>query len=598
MSYKYFYETINKNFSLMNQRKISLIFSFVILLYSTGFVSGQNLTKLKDDEIGIGNLEEKNQRSLEYDTYMILYFKEKCTYSGGFQNDYRKGISYIFNTENEAILTSKQYLYLYKDSRIDIHFNETVKSLEKFFDYNSDLNVKYLITIDLSHFDTSSVTNMDGLFFGCSSLETIVLSHFKTSLVSKMGYMFGLCSSLRSIDLSHFDTSLVTRMSYIFSGCSKLKSIDVSHFDTSSVVDMAGMFSRCSSLKILDLSNFDTSSVIEMGNMFSECSSINSIKIYNFDTSAIINMGGIFSGCSSLKSIDLSNFNTSSVTKMYSMFSGCSSLKSIDLSNFDTSSVTTMYSMFSDCKLLEIINLSSFDTSLVTDMDYMFYECYSLKGLDIFNFNMINCISYYYMFGNYKNIRYINLYNFRNDKIISRYFNAIDNLSVCQSNNIITNPNINFCCDYNFESNICNSNFTPNISYISDNSLIKNETKIESSSTSEIKIYTTVIIKETELNKDDGIDIDYSPEKNQSKKYSSKKSIGIIIGIIAVIIIFISILTIIICHCKKKKEIPHFQPVEFGNLKSESQSIKKLDASIIHEYHENEAKKHKKKDDI
>ena len=259
---------------------------------------------------------------------------------------------------------------------------------------------------------------------------------------------------------------------------------------------------------------------------------------------------------------------------MGGIFSGCSSLKSIDLSNFNTSSVTKMYSMFSNCKLLEIINLSSFDTSLVTDMDYMFYECYSLKGLDIFNFNMINCISYYYMFGNYKNIRYINLYNFRNDKIISRYFNAIDNLSVCQSNNIITNPNINFCCDYNFESNICNSNFTPNFSYISDNSLIKNETKIESSSTSEIKIYTTVIIKETELNKDDGIDIDYSPEKNQSKKYSSKKSIGIIIGIIAVIIIFISILTIIICHCKKKKEIPHFQPVEFGNLKSESQTIK------------------------
>ena len=43
------------------------------------------------------------------------------------------------------------------------------------------------------------------------------------------------CSSLASLDLSGWDTSSVTGMGSMFYGCSKLAALDVSAWDTSSV---------------------------------------------------------------------------------------------------------------------------------------------------------------------------------------------------------------------------------------------------------------------------------------------------------------------------------------------------------------------------
>jgi len=49
-----------------------------------------------------------------------------------------------------------------------------------------------------------------------------------------MGWMFYGCSSLTSLDLSGWDTSKVTNMSSMFYGCSKL-SVDCSNWDVSKV---------------------------------------------------------------------------------------------------------------------------------------------------------------------------------------------------------------------------------------------------------------------------------------------------------------------------------------------------------------------------
>jgi surface protein len=58
--------------------------------------------------------------------------------------------------------------------------------------------------------------------------------------------MFSGCSSLSSLDLSGFDTYSVTDMGSMFFGCSSLVSLDLSGFDTSSVTDMMRMFDGCS----------------------------------------------------------------------------------------------------------------------------------------------------------------------------------------------------------------------------------------------------------------------------------------------------------------------------------------------------------------
>ena len=240
--------------------------------------------------------------------------------------------------------------------------------------YNSR-EIRGILEIDLSNFDTSKVTNMNSMFYDMSNLTMLDLSSFNTSKVTDMSGMFAGLLNLTTLNVSHFDTSNVTNMGAMFSFMSNLTTLDLSNFDTSNVTDMSWMFSYMSSLTTLDLSNFDTSQVTDMGYMFSYMSNLTTLDLSNFDTSKVTNMEAMFfdASTSSLTSLNLSNFDTSKVTNMDSMFYGMSSLTTLDLSNFDTSKVTDMGSMFAEMLSLTTLDLSNFDTSQVTNMSGMFY---------------------------------------------------------------------------------------------------------------------------------------------------------------------------------------------------------------------------------
>ena len=165
-------------------------------------------------------------------------------------------------------------------------------------------------------------------------------------------------SLLKTLNVSNLDTSKVTHMQSMFYGCRSLTSLDVSKWNTSQVTDMSDMFTYCSGLTSLDLSNFDTSQVIKMSGMFTACMGLTSLDLSNFDTSKVSGMNYMFSNCNRLTSLGLSNFDTSKVTDMYGMFYNCNKLASLDLSNFDTSQVTSMGRMFYGCKSLREITIN------------------------------------------------------------------------------------------------------------------------------------------------------------------------------------------------------------------------------------------------
>ena len=79
---------------------------------------------------------------------------------------------------------------------------------------------------------------------------------------------FCYLEKITSCDLLNLNTSQVTNMSFMFYGCFSLTNLDLSNFDTSQVTNMSAMFGRCSHLKSLDLSNFNTSQVTYMNSMF------------------------------------------------------------------------------------------------------------------------------------------------------------------------------------------------------------------------------------------------------------------------------------------------------------------------------------------
>ena len=64
------------------------------------------------------------------------------------------------------------------------------------------------------------------------------------------------CYTGDALDISGWDTSSVTDMYGMFTRCSSLTALDVSSWDISSVTDMAEMFSGCHALASLDLSSF------------------------------------------------------------------------------------------------------------------------------------------------------------------------------------------------------------------------------------------------------------------------------------------------------------------------------------------------------
>ena len=132
--------------------------------------------------------------------------------------------------------------------------------------------------------------------------------------------------NILEIDLSGFDTSKVTNMQAMFYGMSKLTILNLSNFDTSQVTNMGWMFSNMSSLITLDLSNFDTSQVTNMYGMFRDMFNLTTLNLSNFDTSKVKDMGYIFSlsdgeDTDKLEKIYVNNdFNTTKLTDYYEMF--------------------------------------------------------------------------------------------------------------------------------------------------------------------------------------------------------------------------------------------------------------------------------------
>ena len=164
--------------------------------------------------------------------------------------------------------------------------------------------------------NTSKVTNMNDMFYFCTSLTSLDVSRFNTSNVTSMKSMFGGCKGLTSLDVSNFNTSNVTNMNHMFYGCSGLTSLDLSNFNTSKVTDMTYMFSGCTSLTSLDVSSFDTSNATHMGGMFYGCSGLTLLDLSGWDTSKVININEMFEGCTSLTTIKMIGCSGATRTKI------------------------------------------------------------------------------------------------------------------------------------------------------------------------------------------------------------------------------------------------------------------------------------------
>lgn len=244
---------------------------------------------------------------------------------------------------------------------------------------------EHLSDIDgLEYLNTSEVTNMYGMFWGCKSLTSLDLSSFNTSKVEGMNYMFYECSNLTTLDISKIDTKEVTSMSHMFGGCSKLATLTLpDKFNTEKVTNMEYLFSYVYALPQNDFQTFasklNTANVTNMQGMFYYCQQLTTLDLSNFNTANVTNMKAMFTSCSKLQAISLDNFNTMKVTDMSWMFNSCYELTELNLFNFDTNAVTDMSSMFSYCE--KLVHIYCADTwNAATTSTNMFQGCTILLG--------------------------------------------------------------------------------------------------------------------------------------------------------------------------------------------------------------------------
>ena len=253
-------------------------------------VLGKGVIKPTDnkqlDSLLRGLLERNPEKRMNWDTYFSHPFfgveKKKITNNNNYviikvivrkRDKGKDGFKDIYFLDNQEKMKSLVGFYEeneeikgLNDNDVELYINGEKKPFKKYFkpEKEGEYEIKIIFknkmkdcsfmfsgcdnvkSINLSTFDSSSVTNMRYMFSKCHYLEEIILDNLKTENVTDMNHMFNKCSSLKTITFpSSFDTTSLTNMECMFNGCLMLTKIDFNNFKIDNVTNMKGLFLRC-----------------------------------------------------------------------------------------------------------------------------------------------------------------------------------------------------------------------------------------------------------------------------------------------------------------------------------------------------------------
>ena len=369
-----------------------------------------------------------------------------------------------------------------------------------------------LESMDFTFFDTDSLTNLDYMFSNCVSLTSLHFFYFYgPNLIETMNYVFNNCNSLKIIDLSNFETTTVTSMNGIFADCTSLIELEIPNFYMQQLMENTDVFKNVNKLRYINIQNMkynegeeynddtcvnhdcnlplnynDKPIIVCQSNKFITNSNIldiccfynpdldicqtysfivlhfnqnthyengfknefrESIAFVNYNNSTLTttselnilagtqleiyfydiptSVEKIFSqevdnNMANVISIDLA-FETYMVENMDSMFYGCSSLESISFQNFDALSARTVANLFYGCSKLKTFIAPEviFTFVVVENTNSMFYGCSSLESDVILYFEDATVTDMGKMFEGCQSLVSINLTNFKTGNVVN-----------------------------------------------------------------------------------------------------------------------------------------------------------------------------------
>ena len=454
------------------KRLIRVYFALFVLLMSSTGVWAQGIT---DYAIILANMDGANAKTL-------MFKSEKHTVSGSNEWEVPKTTGDVPWESQTGDITQ----VVFDPSFADAHPTSCYRWFAACENLTSITGIENL--------NTSEVTNMYGMFNGCSSLTSLDLSSFNTSKVTDMNGMFSGCSSLAYLSIGGgFTVSGSTNTNDIFTNCGALANGTLILTGAPTIDDSQTTFFSAftngtliadnntqSALNGYGAGNWNggTFSSVESGIAYAVLSDgtltfqygvftpdnitswdvsntgeakpgwnsqKGSIKNVVFTTSFAaarpISCANWFEECKNLTSITgIENLNTSDVTNMFCMFKNCNNLQSLDVSHFDTGNVTSMFQMFLGCSSLKSLDVSHFNTNKVTKMYGMFNGCSDLKSLDLSSFNTSNVENMGWMFNGCSGLTSLDLSNFNTSKVTDMHemFDGCKNLKSLDLSNFNT----------------------------------------------------------------------------------------------------------------------------------------------------------------
>ena len=369
-----------------------------------------------------------------------------------------------------------------------------------------------LESMDFTFFDTDSLTNLDYMFSNCVSLTSLHFFYFYgPNLIETMNYVFNNCNSLKIIDLSNFETTTVTSMNGIFADCTSLIDLEIPYFYMQQLMENTDVFKNVNKLRYINIENMkynegeeynddtcvnhdcnlplnynDKPIIVCQSNKFITNSNIldiccfynpdldicqtysfivlqfnqnthyengfknefrESIEFVNYNNSTLTttselnilagtqleiyfydiptSVEKIFSqevdnNMANVISIDLA-FETYMVENMDSMFYGCSSLESISFQYFDALSARTVANLFYGCSKLKTFIAPEviFTFVVVENTNSMFYGCSSLESDVILYFEDATVTDMGKMFEGCQSLVSINLTHFKTGNVVN-----------------------------------------------------------------------------------------------------------------------------------------------------------------------------------
>ncbi len=146
-----------------------------------------------------------------------------------------------------------------------------------------------LTKLDLSTWDTSNVTTMNGMFYGCEGLVELNIDNFNTSKVKDFGYMFRY-TAVKTIDASIFDVSSATNLQGMFYDVKNVEALDFSSWVHDDMPMGAMLVSDCVDIKFVDVTTIDKLGSNGIG-MNPILTIVNLGGDYNYMTTGIGNYG-------------------------------------------------------------------------------------------------------------------------------------------------------------------------------------------------------------------------------------------------------------------------------------------------------------------